>query len=592
MIRPLAISKKRLLIIFGIIFLGIVLICLRVGWVQIVKGDEYSKKAIKQQTKDISIAAKRGSICDRNGTKLAISANCYSIWARPLNVAEGKTEKERQDSLANAVAKLSGILDMDADEVQKCLTKKQRLVKIAKYQEKKTADQVRKAEIPGIEIAEDVKRYYPMGAFCSQVLGSVTDDNNGLSGIELQYNNYLKGTSGRWIKDTAADGKTLYYGNEKKYKAEDGAGLVLTIDEVIQHYVEKALASTSKKLKSENIWCVIMDPKTGDVLAMAAANEFNPNDSKTPLDTKAAKKVAKMSLKRQTSYWNKMWRNPTINDTYEPGSTFKLLTLGACLEEGVCTPSSRYHCSGSLTIEGSTIRCWSSDHPHGTQTVKEATGNSCNPVFMQLAMSLGADKFYDYLETFGVTDKTDIDYPGEADSLFLPKDSLRKADLATIGFGQSLNITPIQLLTAVSCYGNEGMLMKPRLVKALANENGDIIQRIKPIKVRQVVSKKTAKQVLSIMRNNVDNMGASNAKIKGYSIGGKTGTAEKTKNGKLSSDTYSSFLGMVPAEDPQFSILVVVDTPKGVQYGSETAAPCAKQIIKGILRYMNIRPDR
>lgn len=593
MLKPLVKSKKRLLIVFGVIFIGMVLICLRVGWVQIVKGDEYAKMAIQQQTKDTTIAAKRGTIYDRNGTELAISAPCYSVWARPEGSAEGETEAEKKESVDNVIRKLAEILKMDEDEIRDKFESGKSLVKLTKYQNKKTADKIRKAELPGVEIAEDVKRFYPLGAFCSHVLGSVTDDNNGLSGIEKYYNSYLKGTSGKWIKDTAADGKTIYYGDEEKYDAEDGVGLVLTIDEVVQHYVEKAVASSKKETNAKDVWCLVMDPKTGDILAMASANEFDPNNAKVPLSKKDAKKVEKMSSDEQSDYWNnKMWRNHLINDTYEPGSTFKLLTLGAALEENVCTLNSTYTCNGALNVDGTTIKCWSFDKPHGTQTVKEATGNSCNPVFMQLTLKLGRDRFLRYLESFGVMDTTGIDYPGESNSIFLSKDRITNVDLATMGFGQSLNVTPIQLATAVSCYGNEGKLMQPRLVKALADENGDITQEIEPTVVRQVVSKKTVNQVIDTMVNNVENLGAKNAKVEGYKIAGKTGTAQKTENGKISEDTYSSFIGIAPAEDPKFTILFVVDSPRGTQYGSEVAAPEAKKIMEKVLRYMNVEPSK
>lgn len=590
MAKPLIKSKKRILIVFSIIFLLIVAMCLRVGWVQIVKEEEYSKKAIEQQTKDTPVAAKRGTIYDRNNTKLAISAPCFSIWVRPGDVVKGLEGTEKDLKIEETSQKLADILGMEKDEVKEFVTADKTLIKITKYQDKKTADKVREADLDGVEVAEDVKRHYPLGNFCSHVLGSVTDNNTGLSGIEMEYNNYLSGTSGRSIKDTAADGRSLTYGSEHYYAPENGTSLELTIDEVMQHYLEKGLKSAYKKHSADNVMGMIMDPKTGEILAMGSYPAFDPNDAKKPLKKKDQKKLEKMTEEEKTDFWNEMWRNNLISDTYEPGSTFKLMTLGATLEEGIATPRSHYTCSGTINVEGSVIKCWRSDDPHGRQTLKEATGNSCNPVFVQLALKLGKSKFYSYLRNFGITDITGVDFPGETSSIMLPQDTLMNSDLARVGFGQSINITPIQLVTAVSAYGNKGKLMRPHLVKAFLDDDGKVVEKVKPKVVRQVVSEDTASEVLDIMKNNVDNLGANTAKIEGYNIGGKTGTAQKTINGKISKQTYSSFIGIAPTDDPKFTILVVVDNPRGVQYGSATAGPAAKDVMTNILRYLNVQP--
>lgn len=300
MTKPLNKSKKRIIAAAAILYGMCILLCFRLGWIQIVKGEEYSTMATEQQTRDTPIAAKRGVIYDTNGNELAVSATCYSVWARPANVRTGKTEAKKEANVEKTARKLAEILGKEEDEIKELITQNQALVKVDKYLNKETADKIRDAELPGIEIAEDVKRYYPMGAFLSHTLGSVTDDNTGLSGLELQYNQYLSGISGRWIKNTDVAGNDLAYGDEKYYQAEDGLGLVLTIDETIQHYVEKSLKTVQKNTKADRVMCIMMDPKTGDILALAQTPEFDPNDAKTPLSKSEQAKLEDMSDSEKT----------------------------------------------------------------------------------------------------------------------------------------------------------------------------------------------------------------------------------------------------------------------------------------------------
>ena len=588
-------SKKRILIACTVLFAVLALLCFRVGWIQIVKGEEYSKKALDQQTRDVPIEAKRGVIYDTKGEELAVSATCYSVWARPAYIKEGNTDQNdrkltKEQIIEENVAALAEVLDKDADEIRTLITKDQALVKVDKYLDKATADKVRELKIYGIELAEDVKRFYPMGAFLAHTLGSVTDDNTGLSGLELEYNQYLSGVEGRWIKNADIKGNDLAYGEEKYYQAEDGLGLVLTIDETIQHYVEKSIVTVQKNTNADRVMALMMDPKTGDVLAMAQTPEFDPNDSKTPLDKKEAAKLEKMSDTEKMEYWNKMWRNFLICDVYEPGSTFKLLTTAMALEEGNTNVNEKFTCTGYTQVADRTLKCWRYYEPHGTQTLEEAVGNSCNPVFVKLAQRIGADRFYDYLETFGVTNKTGIDFPGEGNSILYSEDQLGPVELATQAYGQGVAVTPIQLITAISSLGNEGKLMQPRLVKALVNEDGETVKEFESKVVRQTVSKKTAEEMCDIMEFVVAEGGAGTAKVEGYRVGGKTGTAQKPKDGGYSDETYSSFIGMAPMDDPQVAVLVIVDNPKGVKYGSTTAAPGAKLILEDTLRYLDLKP--
>lgn len=583
-------NKKRIVLTFAILGILMVLLAFRLAWIQVVKAEEYSEIAIDQQTSDIPLEAKRGSIYDRNGEELATSAACYTVWVRPSQIKETYSDTNIQE----LAGKMALILDMDAEEVETLMKKEQALVKVAKYLDKETADKIKELDIYGLEIAENTKRYYPLGNFASQLLGSVNDDNEGRTGVEYQYDEYLSGVAGRWIKNTDINGNTLAYGEEKYYQAEDGLNVVLTIDEVLQHFAENAIANGMKETKASRIMCLVMDPETGDVLAMATNPGFDPNNATEPDTASELKKFEKMTDEEQTTYLNQMWRNPIISDTYEPGSTFKLITTSSALEEGVTTLNTTYQCNISYEIPGTheVLHCWSTV-PHGTETLKEAVGNSCNPVQIQLGLTLGKEKYYDYLEMFGITStsKTNIDLPGEGSAQVQPEDSIGSVVLATMSYGQGIAITPIQLVTAVCAIGNDGVLMQPRVVKELTDSDGNTVKTFETKEIRKVISSKTAEDMKEIMEYVVSEGGGGNAKIAGYRIGGKTGTADKpSASGGYSSDTYSSFIGMAPMDDPQFVILVVVDSPEGVQFGSSTAAPIAKEFMENALPYLGINP--
>lgn len=587
-------SKKNLIVIMMIVFVCIAALCLRLGWIQIVRSSEYSEKAIEQQTSDTPIEAERGTIYDTHGNELAVSATCYTIWARPTDVKSGKTEKEKNESVEKTVNVLAETTGLEEDEVRELVTLEQSIVKIKKGIDKDAADKIRKASLSGIEIAEDTQRSYPLGAFAAHTLGSVTDDNVGLSGLELQYNTYLSGVSGRWINYTDTGGNRLSYGKEKYYQAEDGCSIVTTLDQAIQHYTEKALERVMKKTSADRVMAIVMDPKTGDILAMAQNPDFDLNDPKTPTSKSEQEKLENMSDSEKVEYWNKMWRNSLISDVYEPGSTFKLLTTSIALEEGVTDINSTYNCSGSIQVAGETIHCWAYPNAHGSQSLKEAVGNSCNPVFVQLATKIGIEKFYDYMATFGITGTTGIDFPGEGTALLQSEENAGSVGLATIGFGQGVAVTPIQLITAVSSLGNNGKMMKPRLVKELKDANGKTVETFDTEIVRQVVSEETASEMCDIMEYVVEEGGGGNAKVPGYRVGCKTGTADKINEAGTgySGDTYSSCIAMAPIDDPKVAVLLIVDSPKGVHYGSVTAAPGVKQILSDTLRYMNISPDK
>ena len=584
--------KNRRRIAIGLIIIALLLIALvfRVAWIQIVDAEELSQKAIDQQTKDTPIEAKRGTIYDRNGKELATSTTCYTLWARPSQI-KLKDGQERPDSEIKVFAQeIADIIDGDASDVYADLTKNQALVRVAKYLEKNTADKLRALQITGIELSEDNKRYYPLGNFASQVLGSVNDDNMGRTGIELQYDQYLSGVSGRWVKNTDLLGNELVKGAEEYHEAQDGLNVIMTLDEAIQYYVEKALEKGMEKTKAKRIMCLVMDPKTGDILASATTPGFDPNEAAQPL-AKDKKKYEKMSAEEKNKYLFSLWRNPLVSDTYEPGSTFKLITSSSAIEEKVINDNTTFNCSGSFSVAGVRLHCWTSG-AHGTQTIRQAIGNSCNPALAKVASLLGKTRFYKYLDLYGITDKTGVDYPGEAGAIVQSLENVGPVELATIGYGQGISVTPIQLLTAVNAIGNDGVLLQPRYVKALTDSEGKIVESYEPVVVRKVISAATAKKMRSIMQYVVDEGGGGNARIAGYRVGGKTGTANKINagTGKYGKNYYSSFIGMAPMDDPQISILVVVDSPKGSYYGSMVAAPIAKDILTDALRYLNVTP--
>lgn len=584
-------NKKRIVIAFLLISVCMILLTFRLAWIQVVKAEEYSEIAIDQQTSDIPLEAKRGSIFDRNGKELATSATCYTLWARPPQLKEECSDTEIEE----VSSKLAVILDMKASDVKEKLTKKQALIRIAQYLDKDTADEIKELEIFSLEIAEDTKRYYPLGNFASQVLGSVNIDNEGRTGIEQEYDEYLSGVAGRWIKNTDINGNTLVNGDEKYYRAEDGLNVVMTMDEVLQHYAENSLAKGMKETKANRISCLVMDPKTGDVLAMATTPGFDPNEPLEPVGKSKKEAFDKLSPEKQSEYLSKMWRNPIVSDTYEPGSTFKLITTSAALEEGVATPDTLFTCNQGFQVPGTRkiLHCWS-PVPHGTQTLTEAVGNSCNPVRMQLGLELGISRYYDYLEMFGITNTktTDIDLPAEASAIVQDKNVIGPVELCTISYGQGIAPTPVQLVDAVCAIGNDGVLMKPRMVKELTDSDGKVVKKFETKEVRKVISSKTASEMQKIMEYVVSKGGGGNAKVAGYRIGGKTGTADKPKEDSrgYSSDTYSSFIGMAPMDDPKFVILVVVDSPSGVQFGSAVAAPIARDFMENALPYLGVTP--
>lgn len=580
-------NKNRMLFAFGAMALLMALLIVRVAWIQIVNGEEYTDIAIDQQTSDIPIEAKRGSIFDRNGEELASSATCYTLWVRPAQF----TSQYKGGKAAEEAQKLAVILDTDAGELEEKMTDTENvLVRLVDGLEKETADKIKELEITGTEISEGTERFYPNENFASVLLGSVNAEGTGRSGIEQQYDEYLSGVAGRWVKNTDINGNTLSYGEKAYYQAENGLNVVLTVDEVLQHYMEDALRNGMEETGAKGAWGMAMDPETGEILAMSVLPGFDPNDATTPLlDDKEMEEFKKLSGEEQSAYLSQMWRNPLVSDVYEPGSTLKLVTASAMLEEGLATPNTTYNCAGSYVVSGVRLNCWGA--AHGTQTLTEAVGNSCNPAHMQMALQMGKDTYYEYLDLFGLTTTTGIDLPAESGSIVQAKDAIGPVELATMGFGHGVAITPIQLISAISAIGNDGMLVRPHVVKELTDSEGNVVKTYGTEEIKQVISETTASEMCKIMELEVSKYGGSAAKIEGYSIGGKTGTAYKATGGEYSNETYSSFVCMSPMDDAKIAVLIVMDTPTKSIYGSATAAPVARNFLEKALPYMGINPQ-
>lgn len=588
--------NKRIIISFGIVMVGLLALALRTGYLQIVRGEELQKGALEQQTQDRQISAKRGSILDRNGKTLAVSASVEQVSVSPNVIKEQKNEDE-------VVKALSDILDLDPDEVRKKVTSDSYYVSIARRVEKETADKIREKELKGVNLDEDTKRYYPYGNFASHVIGFTGNDNQGLDGLEKQYDDVLSGTPGRVVSASNAKGTDVPYKFEQYIEPVDGQNLVLTIDETIQHFVEKHL---EKAYIENNLGAgaaaIVMNPKTGEVYAMSSLPDYDLNQPKTL--TEEAEQELEENLEeegiekddlsdeelseRETEMLFKMWRNKAVTDSYEPGSTFKLATAAAALELNACRLDDIFDCGGSYQVADKTINC---HHlaGHGPQTFVKAICNSCNPALMQIAERVGNKNFFRFVEAFGFRDLTGIDLPGEANGVFFTEDNFNEVQLATSSFGQGFQITPLQLACYVSAICNGGTLYKPHLVKQMTDQEGNVVKTVEPEPVRQIMSEETAETMRNIMEQVVLDGAASNVYIKGYRIGGKTGTSEKLPrgNGKY----VASTIAMAPVDDPQVVVLVILDEPSDVYYGGTVAAPVVRSILEDVLPYLGIEPQ-
>ena len=491
---------------------------------------------------------------------LAVSSTVETVSVRPVNIKDEDKEK--------VAKKLAELFELDYEKVYKKVTKRSSIETIAKKVEKEKTDDLRKwmdenRIETGINIDEDTKRYYPQNNLASQVIGFCGSDNQGLDGVEAKFDEILKGTKGKIAKLTDAKGGEITHEGENYIPAVDGNDIVLSIDMTIQSILEKYLEEACiDNVCTDGGNIVAMNPKTGDILGMATYPNYNLNDPYTINNDDLKNMWNDISPAERTKNLQAMWRNKAIADTYEPGSTFKTVTSSAALEEGITTTDKEgeFCCTGGIEIAGVRIKCWRYYRPHGSESLRQALMNSCNPVFIGLGQKIGKEKYYDYLKKFGFLDKTGVDLPGEAKGIFLAEEKVGPVELATIAFGQRFEITPLQMVTAVSAIANNGVRMKPRIVKEITNPETGEVQEIAPEEKERVISEKTAKDVLSMMESVVSEGTGKNAQVKGYSVGGKTGTSEDGVNtGKY----VTSFIGVAPISDPQIVVLVTLYNPTG-----------------------------
>ncbi len=586
---------KRIFAILLVLCIGAFGIAgVRLTGLMIVNAEEYQSKALQQQLKDIAILPKRGAIYDRNMNYLATSSTAWTIYISPNDI---KDDAERE----LVVSGLSEILGMDAEKIREKANKNNQYEIIKRQVEKPETDKIRTFISENglgstIGISETTKRYYPNDNLASAVLGFVGSENQGLYGLESQYDSELQGVEGRIVASKNAKGEDMPFTYQKIIEAKEGNSLVLTIDSTIQYYVENALSKAVIDSNVQERGCAIaMNVNTGEILAMATKPDFNPNDPFTIYDTAAAEYINTLTgdekSKALSEAQYKQWRNKAITEVYYPGSVFKIITGSASIEEGVVNASSTFDCSGRITIANTTFKCHKTTG-HGHQNLAEVFQNSCNPAFILMGQGLGKDTFYKYFKAYGLTEKTGIDLPGEEMSIFYTADQMGPVELASESFGQTINLTPIQLITAIAAAVNGGNLVQPHIVKQIIDANGNVVKNIEPTVKRQVISEETSAYMRELLEGVVTNGSGKNAYVAGYRVGGKTGTSQKQnlKNEDGSITRYiSSFCGIAPADDPEIAIIVLLDEAK-VQnyYGSAIAAPVVGQIFEEVLPYMNI----
>lgn len=591
--------RRTLIVLIVMVALGFGLIVVSLIRLQLVDGAELQKAAVDQQLRDTTISAQRGTIYDRNMKPLAQSATVWKVVLAPAYIDKDDETLRRKLSTG-----LADILGLDAEDIYKrtegtsyydvLKTKVETDVKdrLVQFIEENDLGNT-------IQLQEDYKRYYPFGSFASTILGFTGTDGQGLAGLEAYYDEYLSGTAGRLVTAKNAVGTDMPFQYEQKVEAQDGYNLVLTIDEVVQHYLEQALEEGVENNKVENrATGIVMNVKTGEIVAMAVKGDYDPNNPFVIADEEERARIAELPEEEQqeatSSALQAQWRNKAVSDTYYPGSVFKMVTLSMALEENVATEETTFTCTGSyVPVQGErAINCHNTSG-HGTQTLVQGTMNSCNPFFIYLGQLLGTETFFDYFEAFGFTQKTGIDLPGEASTKGLYHDrDMSLMDLAVESFGQNFSITPIQMITACAAIANGGYLVQPHVVSQIVDNDGNIIKTADTTVKRQVISEETSKRVSKILQENATSGTAKNGYVAGYRIAGKTGTSEKVgADGKVGSDNkyIASYCGFAPADDPQYAVLVFFDEPTGDSYyGGAVAGPVFAKIMEEILPYLNV----
>ncbi|MDD2377016.1 MAG: penicillin-binding transpeptidase domain-containing protein [Clostridia bacterium] len=581
-------NKKRIVIILMFCLVVTILLFGRLIYIQVIKSEHYKEKAYEQQTRERVVTSKRGTIYDATGEKIF----AQSISTSKITIIPNSVNKKEEVGL-----KLSEILEISVDDVMAKLNKNsaQETIysKLDNEKSQKILEYISKNDIEGIKIDEDTKRIYPYSYLLAHTLGFVGTDNQGLAGIEAEYENELKGISGKIVGSTDGKGNETPFTNEQYVDPIDGKDLILTIDATIQSITEKYLEKALKENIGLYATAIVIRPSTGEVLAIATAPTFDLNDPFSPNTDELKQKWDTLTKEDKSKELNAMWRNKVISDTAEPGSSFKIVTVAAAIEEGVANmdDAGAYNCNGFMKIDSWIIKCWRYPRAHGAESLREGIMNSCNPVFMQVSSKLGVDTYVKYLEAFNLYSKTGIDLPGEATGIMHDKTKMTAVDLATTSFGQTIQITTLQTAVNYSAIANGGYIIKPFVVKEVRSKNGDFEKKTESQIVKQIVSKATADITLSALEDTVKFGTAKAAQVRGYRVAGKTATAEV---GRGAGSTYmAGFAGIAPVNSPEIVVVVNIMDPKGPlgHQGSTLCAPVVGSIIDETLRYLDVKPE-
>jgi len=563
--------RKKILVIAVTILLVFVILMGKLAYIMIFQSEYYLARADLLHERERSIKASRGDILDTNGVVLASNKTVCTI-----SVIYSQIEDP-----GKVIAVLSNELGISEEDIRKRVEKVTSIERIKTNVDKTVGDKIRNYDLAGVKVDEDYKRYYPFDTLASKVLGFTGSDNQGIVGLEVKYENYLAGQNGMILTLTDASGVELNGAEESRQEPVAGKNIYTSIDYNVQLYAQQLAIKALEEKQAKSVSIIVMNPKNGEIVAMVNVPEYNLNDPYT-LNYNLVDNVTGEAYQ---DLLNNMWRNFCINDTYEPGSTFKMITGTAALETGSVTLASTYTCTGSTIVEDRRIRCAKAGG-HGAQTFAQTLMNSCNPAFIEWGLRTGVDNFYLYLSKLGITSKTGVDLPGEASSILHKKENVGPVELATMAFGQSFQITPLQLLRATSAIINGGTLITPHFAVKAVDPTGNNVEVFHYPEIENAIEKSTSDTMKGLLKDVVEKGGGINAYMENYSIGGKTATSEKLPrgNGKY----ISSFIGFVPAEDPQLVAMCIIDEPVGVYYGGTIAAPVIKQLFENILPYLNI----
>ena len=565
--------RKKIVAVFALCMAAMLFLIGRLGYLMLLRADYYSEKAQDLHERERSIKAARGKILDCNGKVLADNKTVCTI-----SVIHGQIKEPEK-----VIDVLTEELGLERNQVKKRVEKNSSIERIKTNVDKQTGDKIREYDLAGVKVDEDYKRNYPYGNLASKVLGFTGSDNQGIVGLEVKYESILKGTDGQILTMTDARGVELSDTGEGRKEPVSGKNLILSLDANLQEYAQQAAYQALEQKQADSVSIILMRPGNGEILAMVNVPEYDLND---PFNLK--KSTNGMSQQEIQDERNKMWRNGCINDTYEPGSTFKIITASAALEEGVVTPEDTFSCPGFRIVDDRRIRCHKTTG-HGSETFVQGVMNSCNPVFIEVGQRLGTDAFYRYFQQFGLLEKTGIDLPGEAGTIMHQKKDIGPVELATISFGQSFQITPIRLAATVCSLINGGHKITPHFGVEVREDDGTLLETLSYKEGKQIVSEQVSKTMRTILEKVVSEGGGKKAYIEGYHIGGKTATSETLPR---SANKYiSSFLGFVPAEDPRILGICIINNPQGVYYGGTICAPVMRTVFENILPYLGIEKE-